>query len=171
MRQSGFTLVEMTVSVAVGLILLSIAIPGYSRLRTINLLAAETNHFVAALQYARSEALKRATRVTACKSSSSMQANPACDSAASWQDGWVIFVDGGSKGLVDGDDSILRVSGPSGVVYVANNFSSSISYLAHGRSEGSNGLPNGTFTLCFGGELRKIILNSTARIRLESGKC
>jgi type IV fimbrial biogenesis protein FimT len=171
MNGRGFTLVELLVVLAVGSILLAIAIPSYAFLVNTNRLAAATNALVSSLQLARSEAIKRATRVTVCKSSNAMAAQPSCNAAAAWQEGWIIFVDGGTKGMTDGADEILRVYGPGNITYTASNFNSYISFLSHGRSQGPNGLGNGTFSLCLAGELRKIILNSTGRIRLEKGTC
>jgi type IV fimbrial biogenesis protein FimT len=171
MASRGFTLVELLVVLAVGSILLAIAIPSYAFLVNTNRLAAATNALVSSLQLARSEAIKRATRVTVCKSSNAMTAQPSCNAAAAWQDGWIIFVDGSTKGMADGADEVLRVYGPGNISYTASNFNSYISFLPHGRSQGPNGLGNGTFSLCLAGELRKIILNSTGRIRLGKGTC
>src|SRR4030066_971324 len=98
MNGRGFTLVELLVVLAVGAILLAIAIPSYAFLVNTNRLAAATNALFSYLQLARSEAIKRATRVTVCKSSNAMAAQPSGNAAAAWQGGWVIFVDGGAKG-------------------------------------------------------------------------
>ena len=170
MDRRGFTLVELLVVLAVGSILLAIAVPGYAYFVNINRMAAATNELVSSLQLARSEAVKRATRITVCTSSSAMAAKPACNAAA-WQEGWIIFVDDGTQGLIDGVDEVLQVHGPTDIAYTVSNFNFYISYLSHGRSQGPNGLSNGTFSLCRAGQKRKIILNSTGRIRLEKGTC
>lgn len=171
MRQTGVTLAELMVVLGVSAILFAIAAPGYAYFVRINRLAAATNDLVSSLQLARSEAVKRATRVTVCKSSNPMGAQPSCNAAAAWEEGRVVFVDGGTRGRIDGTDEILRVHGPVGIAYATSNYSAYISYLSRGISQGPNGLANGTFSLCHEGELRKVILNSTGRIRLEKGTC
>ena len=56
-------------------------------------MSAGVNEFVAAVQLARSEAVKRRLPVTLCRSSDSTSATPSCGTGAAWQDGWIVFVD------------------------------------------------------------------------------
>ncbi len=105
----GFTLVELLVTLAIGAILLAIAIPGYAFLINASRLTAVTNDLVSALHLARSEAIKRGMRVTVCKTSNATAATPACDTTASWQQGWLVFADGGTRGVIDSGDTLLWV--------------------------------------------------------------
>ena len=173
MERRGFTLVEMLVVLAVGAILLAIASPGYAFLVNSSRLATVTNDFVTALQLARSEAIKRSTRVTVCKSSHPMAASPACHTAASWQQGWLVFVDGGVRGAIDAGDTLLWVHGPlaAGAITPDHNFSDFVSYQANGVSQGSGHLFNGKLHICLGGNQRDVIINNTGRVRLESTTC
>lgn len=173
MKGRGFTLVELLVTLAVGSILLTIAIPGYAFLMNSNRLATVTNDLVSSLQLARSEAITRGLRVTVCKTGNPMASMPTCASTASWQQGWLIFVDGGIRGQIDAGDRLLRVQSPvsSTVVISANNFSRFISYLPSGVSQGSNNLANGTMRVCVAGNRRDIIINTTGRIRLGRSTC
>jgi type IV fimbrial biogenesis protein FimT len=170
----GFTLVEMLVTLAIGTILLAIALPGYGFLVNSSRLAAVTNDLVSALQLARSEAIKRGLRVTVCKTGNATAATPACDTAASWQQGWLVFVDGGTKGVIDSGDILLRVQGQAALAVTITagvNYGSYISYLSSGGSRGSGGLANGTIQICVAGTRRDIIINITGRPRLDSGIC
>ena len=173
MNRRGFTLVELLVVLAVGLILLAIAIPGYGYLLNAGRLTTVTNDLVAALHLARSEAIKRAMRVTLCKTSSAAAATPSCDTAASWQQGWLVFVDGGTRGVIDSNDVLLwvqdRVSSQASIT--TSNYGSFVSYLPNGVSQGSNGLANGTLRICVAGNRRDIIINTTGRPRLSSSTC
>ncbi len=173
MNKRGFTLVELLVVLAVGAILLAIAVPGYAFLVNTNRLAAATNALVSSLQLARSEAIKRGMRVTVCKTSNAMAETPACDTTASWQQGWLVFVDGGTKGVIDLDDTLLRVqdSLSAAVTITASNFSSFVSYLPSGKSQGPNGLANGALRVCMADTRRDIIINNTGRIRLDTNTC
>ncbi|MHB1215030.1 MAG: GspH/FimT family pseudopilin [Thiobacillus sp.] len=173
MASRGFTLVELLVVLAVGASLLTIAIPGYAFLVNSSRLAAVTNNLVTALHLARSEAIKRGTRVTVCKTSNAMAVMPSCDAAASWQQGWIVFVDGGTRGVVDSGDMLLRVQdrvSPAVTITTGTNYGSFISYRPSGISQGSNGA-NGTVHVCVAGTRRDIIINNTGRIRLDSNTC
>ncbi|HEY9098821.1 MAG TPA: GspH/FimT family pseudopilin [Thiobacillus sp.] len=173
MKTRGFTLVELLVTLAVGAILLMIAIPGYAYLVKTNKLAAVTNTLVTSIQLARSEAIKRGVRVTVCKSNSALMAVPSCNPSAEWHHGWLVFVDEGTRGVVDLSDTLLwaQDSAPDATNIISNNFDRYISYLPSGASQGSNGLSNGTIRVCVSGVQRKIIINTAGRPRLSSGYC
>ena len=173
MNGRGFTLVELLVVLAVGAILLTIAIPGYAFFMNASRLTALTNDLVTVLHLARSEAVKRGTRVTVCKTSNAMATTPACDTTASWQQGWLVFVDGGTRGVIDSGDTLLRVQDrvSAEAAISASNYSSFVSYLPSGVSQGPNGLANGALRVCVAGNRRDIIINSTGRPRLSSNTC
>jgi type IV fimbrial biogenesis protein FimT len=173
MERRGFTLVELLVVLAVGSILLAIAVPGYAFLMNTSRLAAVTNDLVTALHLARSEAVKRGIRVTVCKSDNPMAASPACSATAGWEQGWLVFVDGGTRGVIDPGDTLLWVRGQiaAGTIDPGSNFSRFVSYQASGVSQGSGNFPNGKLHICLEGNQRDIVINKTGRIRLESVTC
>ncbi len=173
MMSRGYTLLELLTTLTLAAVLLTIAIPSYSFFVNTTRLSTVTNDLVSSLQLARSEAIKRGQRVTVCKTSSAMNAVPSCDTAANWQQGWLIFVDSGIRGIVDTDDNLLRVQGsvsPAATI-TANNYNAFISYLPRGISQGPNGLANGTLKICVANNQRDIIINITGRIRLASSTC
>lgn len=173
MGRRGFTLVELLIVLAVGSILLAIAVPGYGFLMNTSRLAAVTNDLVSALQLARSEAIKHGARVTVCKTSNPMAAQAFCDNTANWHEGWLVFSDDGVRGVIDSGDTLLRVQGrlSGGANITSSSPYHYVSYRPSGMSQGSNGLANGTISVCLEGSRRDIIISRAGRIRLNSGTC
>jgi len=165
----GFTMLELMITLSIAAILAATAVPSFQSLMTQSQLTTQTNELVGSLHYARSEAVKRGMRVTVCTSSDGLE----CKNGSGWQNGWLIFSDGGTAGEIDGGDEVLRVFPPSQRVAltVSSNFSNSISYLASGRSRGNgNLLGNGSFTLCSHGKKNEILIASAGRPSLRKGQ-
>lgn len=59
----GFTLVELLVSLVVGAILLTVAVPSFKEMMVRNRMATEYNNIVSGLNFARSEAIKRRSEI------------------------------------------------------------------------------------------------------------
>ena len=97
LRASGFTLMELLIAIAVLAILTTLAVPAFTQFIQNNKLSAQANEMVAAMQYARSEALRRGERVRVCSSSG----GAACD--GNWSQGWIAMAD------PNGDAEVLRV--------------------------------------------------------------
>ncbi|MEQ6889689.1 GspH/FimT family pseudopilin [Halomonas sp. CS7] len=64
-KHSGFTLIELLVTIAVAVILATIAVPSFQSMIATNRLAADYNAMLAGLNYARSEAVAHREKVTA----------------------------------------------------------------------------------------------------------
>ncbi len=75
----GFTLVELMVTIAVIAIVLAVGVPSISQLRANSELTTATNELVAALNLARSEAVRRGETVS-------------FGPWGTWADGWVVGV-------------------------------------------------------------------------------
>lgn len=132
MPQKGFTLLELMVALTIAGILLGLAVPAMGTFIRSSRLSGSSRDFVVDFAVARNEAVQRATTVTVCTS-----ADLATCSNASWNDGRLIFVDGGAAGVVDGGDLILSVTQPLNASLVTGaagiavpNF---ISFTAMGR--------------------------------------
>jgi type IV fimbrial biogenesis protein FimT len=86
-QQHGFTLIELMVTMAVLAIVIGIAVPSFNNLIQNNRSVALGEELVTALNFARSEAVKRGGRVSLCASADGI----ACSN--NWTDGWMVFVD------------------------------------------------------------------------------
>ena len=179
----GMTLVELLVVIAIAAMLMGIAAPSFQQTFSETRVATRANELVSALAMARSEAIRRNIRVTLCKTADISATPLACDEHASWNQGWILFVDnvhvaGNGVGVIDGPDTPLRVFPiDSGTTLEGGlNYAAGISYLPSGVSRGIKtggvaGLANGSFALCGGAKGRKIIINTAGRARTEALAC
>lgn len=105
LRQTGLTIVELMITLAVLAILLAIAIPSFEGLIASTRVTNATNELLSALAQTRSEAIRRGQRVTICVSANSNQ----CTNAGTWSQGWIIFRDAARTGIVATPQDILHV--------------------------------------------------------------
>ena len=116
-RENGFTLVELLITIVIVTTLLAMSVPSFKDFLKNNRLVAQTNGLVAALQLARSEAVKRGTDTVICASSNLTS----CTGNGDWDKGWIVFSDidrngtpdvGASAPLCeDTEDCMLRTNG------------------------------------------------------------
>src|SRR3569833_4532748 len=93
----GFTLVELLVTISIATILVTLAVPSFSDFVKNNRMITQPTDFVTAMNVARSEAIRRGTRITLCKSSD----GAGCVSGRNWEQGWIVFVDDDGDGAVN----------------------------------------------------------------------
>ena len=106
-RQSGFTLIEMLIVVAIAAILLALAAPNFREMLVKRSVQAAAETLASDMRFARSEALKRSTRTVVCRSTDG--ANCSTTAGGSWSDGWIVFVDSDVDGTVSAGDDLIRV--------------------------------------------------------------
>jgi type IV fimbrial biogenesis protein FimT len=169
----GFTLIELLIFVLVAAILLGLAVPSFVTLTKNKRVTTNTNEFISTLALARSEALKRVSRVTVCKSSN----GTSCSGTGGWEQGWVVFNDPDNDATVDsGTETVLKyVSALSTGTTLrgTTNVASYISYVSSGQTKLTNGtFQSGSIILCddrgAGEHARNINLAVTGRTRVET---
>jgi type IV fimbrial biogenesis protein FimT len=106
----GFTLMELMIVLAVAGVILAIGAPNFRDFRMNNALTGAANDYLASLQLARTEAVKRQGIVSVCRS-----ANPGADEAGCDGDdfsAWIVFDDpDGDCDRSDGEQ-LIRGDGP-----------------------------------------------------------
>ena len=168
--ERGFTLVELLVTMTLVAILSAIALPSLSSFVTNSRVSSRANDFVAAINLARSEAVKRSSGVTICPSSNAAT----CATAADWASGWIVFSDHDIDATADTGDELIHVfPGLSGgiTMVLGNNgtITKSITFLGVGRSVASFGGTVATLCPPEGGDYcRYICINSLGRPRVDT---
>jgi len=90
-RDPGFTLVELMIVLVVAAVVLAIGTPQFSEFRRNNRLSGASNDLLAALQLARTEAIKRQRPVAVCATADPHAAAASC--TAGPFSGWLVFED------------------------------------------------------------------------------
>jgi type IV fimbrial biogenesis protein FimT len=169
-RISGFTLIELMVTISIAAIMLALAAPSFQSLIRNTYAQTVSTELATTLGFARSEAIKRGWRVVVCKSSAPQASSPGCDTSAAWNNGWVVFVDKNENGTVDSGEA-LRVGQPANTrvaITGDTNFASSVTYLPTGYSSNAT---DGSLTFCIEGVMRKVTINTTGHLHLDAGAC
>jgi type IV fimbrial biogenesis protein FimT len=168
----GFSLVEMLAVMAIGSLLITMAVQSLQPLIQSAQLTAASNTFVSTLHLARSEAIKRNARVVLCKTADGI----ACTGEGSWEQGWIVFHDANNNGLRESTETIVHRQQPLSARLVLRgnaNLAAYVSFAASGATKlVGGGFQAGTLTLCHQmlerREARQIILNAAGRPRVRN---
>ena len=156
--QNGFTLLELMVTLVVVAVILGFGLPSFQQLVQRNRMTSTANDLLAALNVARSEAVKRATPVSLCASNNPTAPLPAC-SGLPGMNGWVVFVDNADtdgNGVPDGNiiieagETILQTHPALDATLTPNSDGAYASFAATGFSRNvlAAGVPLGTAVFC-----------------------
>ena len=104
--QKGFTLIELLVTLTVIIIMAIFAAPALRTFIQNNKAVTQTNLLVTAMNYARSEAVKRRTPVVVC---ALVDTADACSSSTDWDsNGWMAFADEDENNAYGTGDVLLK---------------------------------------------------------------
>lgn len=157
--RSGFTLLELLVTIVIGGILLAVGLPSLSRFALKSAESKAATELLSAVAQARSEAVSRNATVTVCRRDFyTTDAMPRCAAAGgSWAQGWIVYQDAdGTYDATEPDDAadVVAVFDPVGEtsptgdgdafnVVASLTFPSHLSFLPSGRAG-----EIGRFTIC-----------------------
>ena len=128
-RQSGFTMVELMVTIAVLAILAGLALPSFQASLRSNRVATTSNEVLASLSLARTEAIRGIGRAGVCPSAS----GTACAANADWAAGWVVWQETPAAG--GPVFTVVRVIQPKQRT-VVNGPAAGVDFTAQGRAQG-----------------------------------
>lgn len=134
MKSRGFTLIELMIVIALVAILTSLAVPGFSQFLSKRSVSAAAATLATDYRFARSEAIKRSSFVTVCRSTDSATC---AGTSESWHGGWIVFADADGNGVVGANEEILRVQQViQGISSIVNPTLSSTRHTATFRPSG-----------------------------------
>ena len=174
-KQSGFTLIELMIAIAILGIVVSLGIPSFAKLIAENRVSGVTNEFNAALQVARSEAVRRGTAVSI----------RSVGGAETFQGGWNVFAEtatsSGSTGSFETGDTYIReaksVGGTTTISrtnssWVVDTSDSTRMYFAFNSRGASNSGNAAYFKICDSSNTsikgRGLSINVVGKISLDS---
>jgi type IV fimbrial biogenesis protein FimT len=123
-KQTGFTLIELFIAVAVLSVLITLVVPEMRRTLQSNQITSKTNALVRTLNYARNESV--------VKGSSAVLRIEAISGSKEWGDGWMLSLERGGV-----SEELKRFEFDNGILVTANGNISEIAY-----SRGQVNLPN-----------------------------
>jgi type IV fimbrial biogenesis protein FimT len=167
-KSTGFTLVELLIALVLGAIVTTLSVPISNMVKS-SRASSIAYEFTAALNFARSEAIKRGNRVTVCRTidGSRCEGNNDVNHQKVWDNGWMIFSDLNGNGQFNTtQDKILRIRGPLKDGYsLRSNARVRVTYKPIGISPGFMD----SWTVCAPGDdstiAKGIILSYTGRVR------
>lgn len=167
MKIQGFTLLELLITLTITAVLLTIAIPSFSRQIQKERLVTTAQTLARTIENARSLAVFRNQRTV-------LLATP------KWNEGWILFFDQNNNGIKDDDESVIsEQKAPLDDIEISDNFSKTaqISFISTGESRQPGKRDRGAFIagtikVCpkVSGDGIKLVLNRAGRLRSEKIK-
>jgi type IV fimbrial biogenesis protein FimT len=161
-KTTGFTLIELILTLSIVSIILSLAIPSFTQFLDKSKVRANTQRLVQVLQLSRTTAISENVLVTVCPTDNG------ADCRSDWSQGYMSFKDNDGNRSFDSIDEKL-------FEFISNDEKSVISWRAFGiksslqwLTTGITNHQNGTFELCYdnNAELaRGLFITKAGRIR------
>ncbi len=160
---SGFTLVELMVTVAVLAILAAIAFPSFQSSFRSNRVATASNELLTSFTLARSEAIRSTRGAGVCASAD----GAIC--GGGWNDGWMVWLDVNGSNAFDAGDRVVRYSQGRPEMEITGS-TPSMAFDGRGRMVGGaknlGVKPDGYST-----PARNLCINTTGQTRITEGAC
>jgi type IV fimbrial biogenesis protein FimT len=161
--QTGMTLIELIITVAIVAILVGISVPSFAHLGSAQKMTTTTHLVMSSFNQARMRAISTGRQVVVCPSTD----GTSCRADSSWNAGWIIYDDVNRNRKLDPTETVAaRVESlPAGLVATTSKARPQLMFKPDGGAWG-NPL---TLTVCDAsnpdGEGRAIIVNNGGRAR------
>jgi|SaaInl4_200m_RNA_FD_contig_51_453113_length_699_multi_6_in_0_out_0_1 type IV fimbrial biogenesis protein FimT len=176
-KKSGYTLLELLITIALVSILMGIGIPSFKSTIESNRLESQAYDLSTVFSLARMEGIDKSVTMSIC--SSSDQAT--CSGSNNWANGWILFRDINANGVVDTpdctDDSkdcvikVWPVLSGSSVLTANGNF---VTYATDGRIVGATinlTLTADTPANCGANQKRSFSVTATGKVNMVKSDC
>jgi len=153
-KQTGFTLIELMITLVIATILITMGVPSFSAMIKNNRITAQTNQFIAAMNFARSEAIKRSATI-------SVTATDSADATNEWGPGWSVMNGAELLRVFPALDQSTSFNSANGVA--------TFNYLSSGRVSNAD-----TLTMCDDRTAetgRQIDIAATGRVSTTTVAC
>lgn len=139
-RQHGFTVYELLITLVMIGIILSVGIPNLSSFTRNSRISGTSNDLHSSFQLARSEAARAKENITICASANSMDAGANC--GGTFNDGWIIFRDlNGDIDRAGANENVIRAhpAVPTTLTVTPGNGATYFSFAPSGLGRGDVG--------------------------------
>ncbi len=163
---SGFSMIELLITLVLIGIIAGLVVPNFRSVIQNNRLTTQANTLLTDLNFARSEAIKRASGIGFCRSTT----GAACSNAGNWENGWLIFADIDNSGGWSAGDEPLRFQRPLGGTNTLRANAAITDPIILGARGVSNTAAGAGFQLCdergtnFG---KSILISRIGQIRVD----
>jgi type IV fimbrial biogenesis protein FimT len=97
-KHNGFTIIELMITLVIAAVLAALAAPSFNTFMNNTRFSSASLQLISDLNHARSEAIKRNSRVLVCLRNT---AGTDCAAGTDWRVGWVVCIDSDSDSLCD----------------------------------------------------------------------
>lgn len=154
-RETGFTIVEVLVVVALIGIIAAFAVPQFGRIIDNNRVVSTANSVVGLMSFARSDAVRRGQRV---------MIRPA--DGANWNSGAVAGVDASGDGALSAAEVIRRIEGAEGTLALTG---ANLDFRANGMTSAAAPV---IYSVCSGsGSGRSVTVSLGGRVNVQEINC
>ncbi len=140
---TGFTLIEIIITVLIAAILLAVAIPSFRILSDEITFNSIQQKLILDISFSRNEAINQGGNIVMCASS---DFNRCSANASNWSSGWIIFVDDNNNASFNtGTDELIRISEQDSLANILWSNNNPIIFNGDGTVTSSS---VGSFSIC-----------------------